>query len=1015
MLKTVTIRSAILACTCALLISAQAIADSPQQVNVPAGDLTLALEQLAKQARVEFVYSVEQLKGLHTNGVQGEFTAEKAVTKLLEGTKLILTRHESGALLIAAPSDSAVPLTAIERIGAMRLAQVDQSQPSSQSFPSPELPAETAESAREKRARVDQLQQIEPARVDQLEEITVTGSHIRGAQPVGSKVIVIDREQIAKSGYGRVEDILGSVAQIFKGVSEEFVSQVNNLNRGAEVQLRGLGPGTTLTLVNGRRQPAGGLAGAFTDVSSIPTSAIERIEILTDGASAIYGTDAIGGVVNIVLRKDFQGAETQVRLGTTPGGRDEVRLSQTLGANWARGRALVGYQYSLHDDLPARARDYSATNGDLRAFGGSDFRQVFRQFQSNPGTILCPAGRTDCVSGQPAYAIPAGQDGTNLTVADLIRGGVNYTDRVTDRVTMPRQESNAAFLNASYDMTETWNLFLEGRYATRDMRFLAGAVPTVVRVPSTNPFYVNPFGGTAPVSVAYDFAKDMGPLTVLATTDTYTATAGAMGQLAGEWQLKLDASYGKENARFHDLNAPDIAGGRLNAALADPNPATAMNVFGDGSHTNPATLNAIRASVRQRGISRSWHGSALADGPLFRLPGGAAKLAIGADYRDESYRQVNSTRDVTSTRNVNGVFAELALPIVRKDTARTALHGLEMSLAARYEDYSDFGTTLDPKVGLTYMPMNSVKLRGTWGTAFRAPPFYRSDEALSVPRATTQVVVDPRSPTGSSKVIRLTGNNADLTEETATVWTAGIDVTPKALANLTLSLTYFSIDYKDKITLGRPTLELEDQWASLITRNPSQDQIGAICAGPNFTGDCTGPIAAILDFRARNVAVVNTTGLDFDLDHSFEATYGVWNWGFGGSYTFNYEQALTNTAPTFDLLDTVENPLALRLRGKLSWELRHWQAGVIVNYTGAYQDVRTTPARPVDSLTTVDFRAGFHTQADTGSWFDNMRVSVNAVNLFDKLPPFVNQIDGYDSANGSLLGRLLSIEVSKAW
>ncbi|TLZ25912.1 MAG: hypothetical protein E6K25_14675 [Gammaproteobacteria bacterium] len=158
--------------------------------------------------------------------------------------------------------------------------------------------------------------------VSNLEEIVVTGSHIRGAEVAGSKVILISREQIDASGYGRVEDVLATVTQNFNRANAavtEAVSEpgLSNLNHGAEVQLRGLGVGTTLTLVNGQRQGASGYQGTFTDVSTIPVSAIERIEILPEGTAALYGSDAIGGVVNIILRRNFEGVEARVRGSAT--------------------------------------------------------------------------------------------------------------------------------------------------------------------------------------------------------------------------------------------------------------------------------------------------------------------------------------------------------------------------------------------------------------------------------------------------------------------------------------------------------------------------------------------------------------------------------------------------------------------------------------------------------------------------------------------------------------------------
>src|SRR5471032_3082941 len=185
-----------------------------------------------------------------------------------------------------------------------------------------------------------------------LQEVVVTGSHIRGAEVAGSKLIIISREQIDASGYGRVEDVLATVTQNFNRANAAVDEPgFFNLNHGAEVQLRGLGVGTTLTLVNGQRQAASGWQGSFTDVSSIPLSAIERIEILPEGSSALYGSDAIGGVVNIILRKDFEGVEARVRGSTTDSQATERTAALLVGHAGVRGNVVAGFQFDDSDAL----------------------------------------------------------------------------------------------------------------------------------------------------------------------------------------------------------------------------------------------------------------------------------------------------------------------------------------------------------------------------------------------------------------------------------------------------------------------------------------------------------------------------------------------------------------------------------------------------------------------------------------------------------------------------------------
>ena len=181
------------------------------------------------------------------------------------------------------------------------------------------------------------------------------------------------------------------------------------------MQLRGLGLGTTLTLVNGQRQGASGFQGSFTDVSTIPLSAVERIEILPEGAAALYGSDAIGGVVNIILRKNFAGFETRVRASTAGGDGNERTVARLWGHAWSGGHVLLGFQFNDSAALACGARAYCAANGDFRRFGGSDLRGV----GGNPGTILDPSTLA------PIAAIPHGQDGTQLTAAQLIPGAVN--------------------------------------------------------------------------------------------------------------------------------------------------------------------------------------------------------------------------------------------------------------------------------------------------------------------------------------------------------------------------------------------------------------------------------------------------------------------------------------------------------------------------------------------------------------------------------------------------------------
>lgn len=362
MLITLMKRSALIAAACLLSFSAHAMADGPNKFNLPAGELIAALKSLAKQADVELVYSPEQLKGMHTEGVRGTYSAPDAIRILLKGTPLEVHTDATGAMVIALPTpppaappaekSSAPPKSSQTTDGGqsappgrtLQLAQADST------APGPE---------------VDQgKSKQEPA---QLQEVVVTGSYLRGVEPV-SPVLTISREDIEQSGYPSVGTYLQSLPENFSGGDNFNVAGVGGqgINGGRSIvsqastaNLRGIGTDSTLTLIDGHRLGYDGNLEAV-DLSLVPLAAVERIEVATDGASAIYGSDAVAGVVNVILRKDYDGAETKLTAtGTSDGGGSQQQYSQILGKNFGSGNAVFAYEYSKNDSLLASERSVS--------------------------------------------------------------------------------------------------------------------------------------------------------------------------------------------------------------------------------------------------------------------------------------------------------------------------------------------------------------------------------------------------------------------------------------------------------------------------------------------------------------------------------------------------------------------------------------------------------------------------------------------------------------------------------
>lgn len=374
-------------------------------------------------------------------------------------------------------------------------------------------------------------------------------------------------------------------------------------------------------------------------------------------------------------------------------------------------------------------------------------------------------------------------------------------------------------------------------------------------------------------------------------------------------------------------------------------------------------------------------------------------------------------------RQVSAVFGEIQVPVIGSENRRPGVEELHLSLAGRYEKYSDFGSTVNPKFGVSWSPTASVDVRATIGTSFRAPNLTDLDEHSDYApnRASLMVVPDPQSPVGQTRILVLTGNNSDLHEETATTWTAGIDIHPVALPELSLSLTYFDIDYKDRIQRGGPPSILdifraEQQWAPIITRNPSQEMLAAACSRPGIflsQQDCLSG-SVIVDTRIRNLGVVKLRGLDATIDYAIPTSLGSFALHVDGSYLFTFDQATTKTSPAIDVLDTVNGPLSLRLRSGVSWAFRGFRADAAVQFQNSYTDQLSRPTRQVGSLTTVDLHLAY-AFSESDAWVNGAQLALSVTNAFNRAPPFVNNEYGYDPGNADPIGRIFSLEIMKRW
>jgi iron complex outermembrane receptor protein len=851
-----------------------------------------------------------------------------------------------------------------------------------------------------------------------MQSVVVTGTSIRGTVPVGSPVQRLDRETIENSGAATTTDLLRQLPQVQNlGADEGHTNSAQNANQnitlGSGINLRGLGPESTLTLVNGRRMAPGGLAAQYSDPSTIPPLAIERIEVITDGGSSTYGSDAVGGVANIRLRKRFEGAELSVRHGAAK----DVKQDQAgaiVGKNWDSGNAMVAVDYNKRGNLSADNREFYTD--DLRPWGGPDLRA----FNANPGNVQI---------GGTRYAIPAGQDGKALAASRLVAGTANLQSIYKGVDALPEQERASVVGAFSQALSDTVRLNLEGFHSERKYERRTAAQTTNSTVRSTNPFFVSPVAGGISETVNYSFINDLDNSVSSGFERTNRVMAGLDFDLASDWsgEAFVARSTTREHAFSQALNSNAV-----NAALADTNPATALNLFCDGASftcNNPATLAKLQAYNDRNSYYTLGDAGVKFDGPLLALPAGKVRVAVGAEvHRDEMqyYENRNNSTPTNATvfhidnsaklpsRTVQSLYAEGYVPLVGGANAMPGVQRLDLSLAARADRYSDFGSTVNPKLGVDWTPFKGLKLHTTYGTSFRAPTLGDIDEV----NAGLINVVDRVAADGKTLVhgISLLGGREGLKPETARIATFGADFKPAAVRGLNFTADYFNIDYKDRIlTPGNDaTIFQKPELAPYLVANPTAAQVAALMALPTYTGSATESVAGIkfiADGRRYNAGVVKTSGIDLAAHYDWSNGLGHWKSGAYANYIFNYRQQFTPSTPLVGgLLNTLNNPLRLRARGELGWEGEGVRVTSFVNYTNAYVN-STLAARPtVPSYTTVDLTAQYEIGKHLSPGLAQLRATLSVQNLFDRAPPYVqNGTMAFDPQNVSAIGRMVSL------
>lgn len=989
-----------------------ATAQTQIEFRIEGGSLRDALTAYARVTRRQLLYPSSLVAGRTASSLRGRYSRDEALRRLLAGTGIRFRRAGNAFVLI--PPARTQPVAR-----------------------EPRPPRRNPPAAR--RSPPNPPQPLAPED-DEEESIVVTGSNIRGQTEGPSPVQILDREEIERAGQGTVAEAIAALPQNFGGTGTEDTiltgsdRTIQNSGLSSSANLRGLGSDATLTLLNGRRLPGAGSNGDFSDLSLVPLAAVERIEVLTDGASAIYGSDAVGGVINIILRRNLRGAETRLRVGSvTQGDTQEVQFGQVVGVEWAGGSLIAAYEYQNREALATDDRDFTST-ADLRARGGSDFRTFF----SNPGTVIGFDPATGALVAQ--YAIPAGQEGTALTPADF-RPGANLSSAITGSNILPHQIRHSGYALLTQEVAPGAELFVEARYGNRRFRYSSPAAFDVVQVTPDNPFFVSPDG--SPFSlIAYSFINELGPVRNRGSVEAWSATGGATVELSGDWLLDSFVSFAREQTWSRNdnlVNSTYLA--EASGALPD-DPSTPFstardgffNPYGEGAINSAAVLDFVGQGFGEEQIRSSLlSANVKADGRLFEMPGGSVRAALGAAFRREFFERGGefllfgtsplALVQADTSRSVAALFGEVTIPVFGPGNARPGLQRLEFSAAVRYERHSDFGSSTNPRLGVVWEPAAGFRVRGSFGTSFRAPALREVNDPLGV--SATQL----RDADGNlNTVIFLNGGNPDLGPERARSLTLGVQFAPTAIRGLRGEVTFFQTRFSERI--GQPAFEdsqfvLRDSaYSPFVTRidpanNPAdRARVLELIATPGSGIPAFIPpelFQAIVDGRYVNTSQLLVRGLDFILSHRFGLAGGEASATLNASYLIDYQRQATPVSSRVERVDTIGNPPDLRLRASGNWDRGPWGFSATLNYVDGYRDDVSVPARSVDAWLTVD--AQIRLRPNWRGWMRDMSFSLSAQNLFDADPPFVNRSPGlaYDATNADPLGRFVALQIIKTW
>ncbi|MBI5382698.1 MAG: TonB-dependent receptor [Opitutae bacterium] len=896
-----------------------------------------------------------------------------------------------------------------------------------------------------------------------LAAFTVTGTNLKRLEQEKSLPVTrLDTEQIDLSGALSVSDFLRTLAPIESSVGNIGATATGPNDAGgdaASVNLRGLGDGNTLVLLNGRRLSTYGIAPntppvAFVNINQIPTGAVERLEILRDGASAIYGSDATGGVVNIILKKNYEGVDLRTRYGAASGGYDELTASVATGRVFNAGRTTLNLiaTYYERDGLDASDRVYAA-DPDKRSLVGAPFNA---NSAFNGRSSSGPYGRFSrvntynadgTVSSSTSFFMQPAASGTGVDLVSGTGPASSYNSQIGKQLIADVRRYNL-HANLSHRLAPRIELIAEGSFYYARSHNQSGATPLSgnttltgtdnVIVPASN--YYNPYGQRLNPAAPRDVlirnyrTEELGPRIFDVDIDSYRLLAALQGRLGETWTWETGALFMESLTKDYQGNL--ISQSRLNAQLALNTPE-AFNVFG-GPNVNPrAVLDKVRITDWTRGTGELALFDAKISGDLFPCWGGPVAMAAGIEHREEKLKErngpfgladdiiaISGQIDVTAQRDVQAGYAEVSVPVIGKNNRFDFVQAFDLTVAGRYEDFGGFSAT-KPKFSVALTTLPWLLLRASSGEGFRAPSISqlfqpargrRNAGFIDTARQYTvgSTTITPEDATSGVSKLLITGGNPRLQPENSRSWNIGTVIEPPALKGFSVGVDYWGIKQDGRIDSPTAADELAKDarlWRASRGANPN------VVRAPQTQSDRDNNIPGVLisiNGTYQNLARREVQGFDLFADYAWRTSaWGRFQVRADASRYLKFRDTDTNGVVT-ELIRQSGRP-RWRSNASLLWRQSAWSAGLLARYVGDYESDPSldTAGAPfiVRSWTTFNAYVGYQC---TRGWLRGTTVRVGANNVFDRDPPLSPGVsDGYDSGNANAIGRLVYVELRR--